>query len=146
MAKGRAKRTLPAASAAVWKVAADPLTLPEWWPRVVRVEGVSARSFTEVLQTERGRQVRADFRVTEQEQGRRRVWSQELEGTPFERMFASVVTEVRLQPQSPTETKVTVEVRQRLRGVQRLGGFLVSRAARRTVKAALDGLEEALAG
>ena len=146
MAKGRAKRTLPAASAAVWKVAADPLTLPEWWPRVVRVEGVSARSFTEVLQTERGRQVRADFKVTEHEQGRRRVWSQELEGTPFERMFASVVTEVRLEPKSPSETAVTIEIRQRLRGVQRLGGFMVSRAARRTTKQALEALEEVVTG
>ena len=146
MAKGRATRTIAAAPAAVWKVASDPLTLPDWWPRVVRVEGVSGRQFTQVLQTERGRQVRADFKVTEQEQGRRRAWSQELEGTPFARMFASVVTEVRLQPQSPTETKVTLEVRQRLRGVQRLGGFLVSRAARRNVKAALDGLEELVAG
>src|SRR4051812_13398213 len=116
MAKGRATRTLPAASAAVWKVAADPLTLPEWWPRVVRVEGVSARSFTEVLQTERGRQVRADFKVTEHEQGRRRVWSQELEGTPFERMFASVVTEGRLPPKSPPGTPGTIEIRQRPRG------------------------------
>src|SRR5882672_2407539 len=107
MARARVTRTLPAASAAVWKVAADPLTLPEWWPRVVRVEGVSARAFTKVMQTERGRQVRLDFKVTEQEQGRRRVWSQELAGTPFERMFASSVTEVRLQPKSPSETAVT---------------------------------------
>ena len=146
MAKGRASRTVQAAPAAVWKVASDPLTLPEWWPRVVRVEGVSARSFTEVLQTERGRQVRADFKVTEQENGRRRVWSQELAGTPFERMFASVVTEVRLKPQSPTETAVTIELRQRLRGIQRLGGFMVSRAARRTAKQALDALEEVVTG
>ena len=142
MAGAKVTRTLPAAPAAVWNVAADPLRLPEWWPRVVRVEGVSARSFTEVMQTERGRQVRADFKVTEQEQGRRRVWSQELEGTPFERMFASVVTEVRLQPKSPSETAVTIEIRQRLRGIQRLGGFMVSRAARRTARTALDALEE----
>src|SRR4051812_9195797 len=146
MAKGRATRTLPAASAAVWKVAADPLTLPEWWPRVVRVEGASARSFTEVLQTERGRQVRADFKVTEHEQGRRRVWSQELEGTPFERMFASGVTEVRVEAKSPSETAGTIQLRQRLRRIQRLGGFMVSRAARRTVRTALDALEEVVTG
>jgi uncharacterized protein YndB with AHSA1/START domain len=140
MAKGRVTRTLPAASAAIWKVAADPLTLPEWWPRVVRVEGVSARAFTQVMQTERGRQVRLDFKITEHEQGRRRAWSQELAGTPFERMFASSVTEVRLQPKSPSETAVTIEVRQRLRGIQRLGAFLVSRAARRNVREAMDAL------
>src|SRR3954469_17359722 len=117
MARARVTRTLPAASAAVWKVAADPLTLPEWWPRVVRVEGASGSAFTEVLQTERGRQVRADFRVTEQEQGRRRGWSQDLAGTPFERMFASSVVELRLKAKSPGETAVTLELRQRLRGV-----------------------------
>ena len=145
MAKARVTRTLPAAPAAVWKVASDPLTLPEWWPRVVRVEGASGQSFTEVLQTERGRQVRADFRVTEQEHGRRRVWSHELAGSPFERMFESSVTELRLKPRGPSETEVTLELRQRLRGIQRLGGFMVSRAGRRTLREALDALEQVLA-
>ena len=145
MARGKVTRTFGAAPSAVWKVASDPLTLPDWWPRVVRVEGASARGFTQVLQTERGRQVRADFKVTEQENGRRRVWSQELAGTPFERMFASAVTEIRLQPKSPSETAVTIELRQRLRGVQRLGGFMVSRAAKRTARAAMDALEELVA-
>src|SRR4051812_27394175 len=98
MPTARASRTIPATSAAVWRVAADPHALPRWWPRVVRVESVSAREFTQVMQTPRGRQVRADFRVTEQEQGRRRVWSQQLDGTPFEKYFASSVTEVRLAP------------------------------------------------
>ena len=141
MPTARVSRTVPAAPAAVWKVASDPLTLPWWWPKVVRVEGASARAFTQVLQTERGRQVRADFRVLEQEQGRRRVWEQQLEGSPFERVLARSVTELRLVPRGAAETEVTLELRQRLRGVSRFGGFLVARASRRQLREALEGLE-----
>jgi uncharacterized protein YndB with AHSA1/START domain len=143
MPTARASRTLPATSAAVWRVAADPQGMAQWWPRCVRVEGAKGRDFTQVLRTPRGREVRADFRVTELDQGRRRVWSQQLEGTPFERYFASVVTELRLEPHG-AETKVTLEQRQRLRGISRFGGFLTRRASRATLREALAGLEEAL--
>ena len=143
MPTARVSRTLPATSAAVWKIAADPHHLPRWWPRVARVEGVSRRDFTEVLRTPRGREVRADFRVTEEEQGRRRVWSQQLTGTPFEKYFTSVVVELRLAPQGD-ETTVTLEQRQRLRGISRFGGFLARRAARRTLREALAALEDAV--
>jgi uncharacterized protein YndB with AHSA1/START domain len=143
MPTARASRRLPATSAAVWKIAADPHTLPQWWPRVVRVEGVRGREFTQVMATPRGREVRADFEVTEQEQGRRRVWSQQLLGTPFEKYFASLVTEVRLKPDG-NETTVTLEVRQRMKGISRFGGFLARRAAKRTLQEALAGLEEAV--
>jgi uncharacterized protein YndB with AHSA1/START domain len=143
MPTARATRTLPATSAAVWRVAADPHQLPRGWPRVVRVEGVHSRDFTQVMQTPRGRQVRADYRITEQEQGRRLVWSQQLEGTPFERYFASSVTEVRLAPKGD-ETTVTLELRQRMRGISRFGGFMARRAARTTLRDALVALEQAL--
>jgi uncharacterized protein YndB with AHSA1/START domain len=142
----RVSRTLPAAPAAVWKVASDPLTLPWWWPKVVRVEGASGRAFTQVLQTERGRQVRADFRVLEQEQGRRRVWEQQLAGSPFERVLARSVTELRVVPRGTAETEVVLELRQRLRGVSRFGAFLFRRAARRQLREALEGLERRVAG
>jgi uncharacterized protein YndB with AHSA1/START domain len=147
MPRARASRRIPAAPAAVWKVAADPLSLPWWWPRVVRVEGAGGgRAFTEVLQTERGRQVRADFRVVEQDQGRRRVWAQELEGSPFERVFSSSVTELRVTPESATETTVTLELRQRLRGISRIGGPLAARAGRRQLREALAALERHVLG
>ena len=147
MPTARASRTLPAAPAAVWKIASDPLTLPWWWPRVVRVEGVSARHFTEVLQSERsGRQLRADFRVVEQDQGRRRVWAQQLEGSPFERVFTESVTELRLVPRGVAETEVVLELRQRLRGVSRFGGFMVTRASRRQLREALEALERRVLG
>ena len=142
MPKSRATRQLPASSAAVWRVAADPKTLPQWWPRVVRVEDVGSKAFTTVLQSPRGRQVRADYRVTEQEQGRRRVWSQEIAGTPFEKVFASSVTELRVQPEGQAETTVTLELRQQLKGISRFGGFLARRAGRKTLREALGALEQ----
>jgi uncharacterized protein YndB with AHSA1/START domain len=144
MPTAKASRTLPATSAAIWKVAAEPKELARWWPRCVRVESVRGRDFTQVLRTPRGREVRADFRVVEQDQGRRRVWAQQLEGTPFERYFTAVVTELRLEPRGD-ETTVHLEQRQRLRGVSRFGGFLTRRASKATLREALAGLEDALA-
>jgi uncharacterized protein YndB with AHSA1/START domain len=145
MPTARVTRTLPVSSAAVWRVAADPARLPEWWPRVARVEHGGSRAFTEVLQTPRGRQVRADFRVVEQEQGRRRVWEQEVAGTPFEKVLASAVTELRVQPAGEGQAKVTLELRQRMRGVSRFGGFLARRASRRTLRDAMSELERVVA-
>ena len=139
----RRRREVDAPLEEVWRTVGDPHHLPRWWPRVARVEGVSRRDFTEVLRTPRGREVRADFRVTEEEQGRRRVWSQQLTGSPFEKYFTSVVVELRLAPQGD-ETTVTLEQRQRLRGISRFGGFLARRAARRTLRDALAALEEAV--
>ena len=144
MPTARVSRTLPASSAAVWRVAADPYTMPRWWPRVERMEDVTPRKFTQVLRTPRGRAVRADFRVTEQDQGRRRVWRQELVGSPFERILASSVTELRVKPSGDGESDVTLEMRQRLRGMSRFGGFMARRAGRKTLREALDGLERAV--
>jgi uncharacterized protein YndB with AHSA1/START domain len=141
----RVSRTLPATSAAVWRVAADPYAMARWWPRVERMEGITARKFTQVLRTPRGRAVRADFRVTEQEQGRRRVWSQDLEGSPFERILLQSVTELRVVPTDDGEAGVTLELRQKLRGMSRFGGFMARRAARKTLREALEGLERAVA-
>jgi len=145
MATARVSRTLPATSAAVWQLAADPRSLPRWWPRVVRVERVAGREFTQVMRTPRGREIRADFRVTDQEQGRRRVWAQQIAGTPFEKYFASVICELRVQPNGD-DASVTLELRQRMRGISRFGGFLVRRAARQTLREALGALERELSG
>jgi uncharacterized protein YndB with AHSA1/START domain len=144
MPTARVSRTVPATSAAVWRIAADPYAMARWWPRVERMEGITARKFTQVLRTPRGRAVRADFRVTEQEQGRRRVWSQDLEATPFERILLQSVTELRVVPTGDGEAAVTLEMRQKLRGMSRFGGFMARRAARKTMREALDGLERAV--
>ena len=119
----------------------DPHHLPRWWPRVQRVEAVDRERFTEVLATDKGRSVRADFRVLESRAPEVRRFRQEVDGTPFERLLRSAETEIRLAPDGSGGTRVTLEIRQRLRGVGALGGFMVRRATRRLADEALEGLE-----
>lgn len=135
-------RTLAAPPEDVWAVVADPHHLPRWWPRVGRVEGVDERSWTQVFTTKKGRTVRADFRLLESEPPRRRVWTQELEDSPFERVLGEAVTAVTLSP-SATGTEVDLELRQKLRGFARFGRFFVRRATRGVLDEALDGLVRA---
>jgi carbon monoxide dehydrogenase subunit G len=136
-------RTIAAPAQELWDVICDPHHLPRWWPRVSRVEDVEQDAFTEVLKTAKGKVVRADFELVETDEHARRVtWAQRVEGTPFGRLLQAAETEVRLEPDTPQRTKVTIELRQLLNGVfPRFGGYMVSRAARATLEEALDGLE-----
>jgi len=143
----RASRTLAVPPAAVWDVVADPHHQPRWWPRVRRMEGVEDDRFTQVLATERGKGVRADFRIVERRDGTLVRWTQELPGTPFERLLDDAQTTVELAPaEAGAATVVAIECRQRLRGWSRLVPFLFRRAARRQLEEALDGLDRAVAG
>jgi uncharacterized protein YndB with AHSA1/START domain len=143
----RVSRTLAASPQAVWEVVADPWHQARWWPRVVRMEAVEDGRFTQVLGTARGRGVRADFRLLEEDAPRRVRWAQELEGTPFERLLAEAVTTVELAPaEGGDATEVAIELRQRLQGWSRLVPFLFARAARRQLAEALEGLEAAIVG
>jgi hypothetical protein len=96
-----------------------------------------------VLSTDKGRSVRADFRVLESAPTLHR-WAQELVGTPFERILAISETEVRLEP-AGRGTHVRIVRAQTLRGMARLGAFMVSRATERQLDEALSGLQELLA-
>ena len=137
----RRSRTLAAAPERVWDVVGDPHHLTRWWPRVSRVEAVSDEAFTEVLTSDRGRTLRADFRLIESQPGRRIAWAQEVEGTPFARVLRASETEVVLEPRDGGATEVAIELRQSLRGfLARVGAFMVTRAARNTLDDALDGL------
>ncbi len=145
----------------------DPHHLPRWWPRVNRVEAVEDDAFTEVLIGPSGKVVRADFKLLEVIGPQRIVWSQQVQGTPFERVLKSAETEVLLAEAGGGDardgeeyvgdgpaTEVTIELRQelqgfrgsgalslRLSGISRFGSPLVRRAALSTVEEALDGLE-----
>jgi uncharacterized protein YndB with AHSA1/START domain len=136
----RCSRTVADVPERVWETVSDPYHLPRWWPRVERVEAVTADRFTEVLATERGRSVRADFRVVESQAPARRSWEQELAGSPFERIMMAARTEVELAPNGGG-TRVTVVVRQQMRGTARFGGFMVRRATRHVLDEALSALE-----
>jgi uncharacterized protein YndB with AHSA1/START domain len=133
--------TVAAPPQAVWEVLSDPHHLPRWWPRVERVEEASPEAWTTVMRSSRGRAVRADYTRTDAHRPRRLRWRQELEETPFERVFAEAITEITLEPVDDGATRVELKAVQRLRGRSRLGGFMARRAARRQLDDALEGLE-----
>ena len=136
----RRTRTLAAPLADVWGIVRDPHHLPRWWPRVERVEGVDEHAFTAVLRSARGKVVRADYRVVAEEPWRRE-WSQQLAGSPFERLLREYRTVASLAV-SGDGTAVTLTVVSRGRGTARLGGFMMRRATRRLLDEALDTLAE----
>ena len=139
----RRSRTVPVPPDDVWAVVADPHHLPRWWPLTERVEAVDADAWTSVMRSDRGKVVRADYRVEASEPPRRLAWSQALEGTPFERLLREHRTEVALAP-GGGGTVVTLTVTQRGRGTARLGMWMMRRATRQRLDDALDGLEGAL--
>ena len=148
MPTARCHRVINAPLQELWDVVRDPHHLPRWWPRVSRVEDVEGDAFTEVLKTAKGKLVRADFTVVAvEEAGRRLIWAQQLEGSPFARLLESAETEVSLAAQGAAATQATIELRQSLTGVfPRLGGYMVRRAAAATLEEALDGLERISGG
>jgi carbon monoxide dehydrogenase subunit G len=134
-------RTLRATPEEIWAIVGDVYHLPRWWPRVTRVEGVDDDAFTQVLTTTKGVPVRADYRVVESAAPRVQRWAQQLVNTPFERVLAASEVEVRLEPEGDAATRVAVSLVQRLRGMSRLGSFMVRNAGRRQLDDALNGLE-----
>ncbi|HEY2719352.1 MAG TPA: SRPBCC family protein [Solirubrobacteraceae bacterium] len=142
MPAARRSRIVAAPLQELWELIGDPHHLPRWWPRVDRVEDVEGDDFTEVMRTAKGKLVRADFRVLQSDEREHSLtWEQQLEGTPFARLLSEARTHVTLEP-AEHGTLVTIELHQRLSGFfPRFGGFMVSRAAAKTIDEALDGLE-----
>ena|SRR5438270_4832406 len=145
MPRVRRERTVAAPPEDVWELVSDPYHFPRWWPLLARVEDASPRAWTMVLVTPGGKPVRADYTRVEFQPQRRSVWRQELEESPFERIFSSSVTEIELEPADTGTTRVVLTVTEKLRGRYRLGGWLVRRAARKRLTQALEGLEGAVA-
>ena len=137
-------RVVAAPADDVWRLVVDPYAMPRWWPKTQRVEGVHGGGWTTVLGSERsGRSVRADWRLESSRKPVRR-WSQELPGTPFERILARHVVEVETVPEDGA-TRVRLTIEQQPRGWARLAPFMLRRAAKRQADAALDGIERAVA-
>ena len=137
------RRTVQAAPAAVWELVSDPHHLPRWWPQVQRVEEVTDDAWTKVLRSPKGKTVRADYTRVEADPGRRVVWRQEVEESPFEAILNEAVTTVSLEPEQAA-TRVELRADQELAGRYRFGGFLLKRATRRQLDEALDGIERAV--
>jgi uncharacterized protein YndB with AHSA1/START domain len=137
----RVERTIDAKPEKLWRVVGDPHHLPRWWPRVQRVEQVEDDAWTAVMSTEKGRIVRADYRLLAFEPGRHRSWALEVEDSPFERFFTESVTELDVEPTDDGALHVQLALRQRPRGISRMAGWLFRRAGRRQLQEALDNLE-----
>ncbi len=140
MARVARSRTIDASGETIWAVVSDAHHLPRWWPRVTRVEDVNSSGWTEVLQTERGRPVRADFTLLEETPPNGRAWAQELSETPFERILAKAETRIDLEGDGQ-RTRVTLSALRKPRGLSRFGGFMLKRAIVDQLDEALEGLE-----
>ena len=144
------QRVVDASVARVWELVSDPYNLPRWWPRCVRVEDVGGDAgtrrarWTAVMETEKRRTVRADFRCVSAAKRERYVWEQELEGSPFERILAASSVQIDLAPAAGDTSKVSLRSVQKLRGLSRLGSPMMRGGSVRNLDAALDGIEAAL--
>ena len=105
--------------------------------------GEKRSRWTAVMETEKGRTVRADFRCVSSAQEERFVWEQELEGSPFERILAASSVQIDLAP-AEEGAKVSLRSMQKLRGLSRLGSPMMRGGSGRNLDAALDGIEAAL--
>jgi uncharacterized protein YndB with AHSA1/START domain len=162
-------RTISMPAGEVWRLVCDPYHMPRWWPRVERVEGVEGVLFTQVLRgSSSGRLVRADFERTERDDAQMRlVWAQQIAGTPFARVLSASQIELLVRPRmgmnESAGSDVTLTLTQTLprwfagppaerdarwdggsifsSSLGRLGSPMIRKAAVKTVKEALDGLE-----
>jgi carbon monoxide dehydrogenase subunit G len=149
MPKATRSRVIAADRRSVWEVVSDPYHRARWWPKVSRVEDVHERArgsgsqWTDVLTTASGKGVRAEFRCLWSRDQEGYAWEQQIEGSPFAKVLTSSVTSVALEDRGDG-TLVTIQADQRLRGLSRLGGFMLRRATAAQIEEALTGLERAV--
>jgi uncharacterized protein YndB with AHSA1/START domain len=141
----QSETVVPAPPEEVWSLVSDPARLPQWWPGVTRVEEVTPEAWTTVLSSPKGKSVRIDYTRVASDQGRRLVWRQEIEASPFERILASAATEVLVIP-ADGGTRVRVALDQRPRGWARFAPLQFRAAGKRQVQGAVKGLEEVFGG
>jgi uncharacterized protein YndB with AHSA1/START domain len=147
--KAKRSRVIAADRRSVWELVSDPYHRTRWWPKVSRVEDVHERTrgsgtqWTDVLTTASGKGVRAEFRCLWSREQEGYAWEQQIEGSPFAKVLKSSVTTVGLEDRDGG-TCVTIVVDQRLRGMSRLGGFMLRRATAAQLDEALSGLEQAI--
>lgn len=129
----------------VYDLISDPSRLPEWWPRVVRVEDVSGKAGAErtrwtcVLGADSGRMLRLDYRCTGATRPERYEWEHELEGTPYEAHLARQSVEARLVAEG-SGTLITLTTVNSLKGTARIAGFTMKKGQRGLLDEALSAL------
>lgn len=136
----RRSSTFPATPAELWEIVGDPFHLPRWWPGVQRVEGFDGTQFTQVLSTQKGKAVRADFSITANEERRTLAWDQHLEGTPFAKILKESSTAILLEGLDDSTTRVELSITQQLRGTKRMGAMQLRKMNKGRLDEALDGL------
>jgi uncharacterized protein YndB with AHSA1/START domain len=144
------RRRIAAPAGALWSIVSDPYHLPRWWPRTTRVENVTGgetkgQRWTQVLETKDGRGIRADYRCVSAASEERYIYEQQIEDSPFAKFLHGSRTEIRLDPNRST-TEVTLISEQQLKGLSRMGAFMMRRATKRTLSEALHGLERVAVG
>jgi len=149
MPKARRSRVIAADRRTLWELVSDPYHRTRWWPKVSRVEDVHERArgsgtqWTDVLTTASGKGVRAEMRCLWSRDQEGFAWEQQIEGTPFAKVLKSSATSIALADEEPG-TRVTIEADQKLRGMSRLGGFMLRRATGAQIDDALSSLERAV--
>jgi len=110
------------------------------------VEEAAPDAWTAVLTSANGRTMRADYSLEESEQPMLLRWRHEVEESPFERIMASSVTALEMEPAGEDSALVRLTARIQLRGFSRLGGVQVSRATKKQFDGALGRLQEPAEG
>lgn len=167
MPKVSEQRAVAMPAGELWQLVSDPRHLSRWWPRVERVEGVDGAFFTQMLRSSSGKLVRADFEVVERDDREMRiVWAQRIAGSPFAHVLSASTIEVSVRPAADLKVDAPAEVVLTLvhtpkrwfsrspalqhegaatelwtAAMGRLGSPMIRRAAAKTVKEALDGLQ-----
>jgi len=137
----RRERVVSAPRERIWATARDPDHLPRWWPKVTRVEDVGEEAWTTVMETARGKSLRADYTVLESVEPELLVWRHEIEESPFERIMSDSRYRLVLEPEGE-DTKVQLSHKVRLRGFARFGVIQIRLATRKTLDGALEGLAD----
>lgn len=139
------KKKLAATPEKVYDLVSDPARLPDWWPRVVRVEDVAGRPgaartrWTSVLGADSGRMLRLDYRCTGATRPERYEWEHELEGTPYESHLARQSVEARIAGQGDG-TEISLTTVNSLRGTAKIAGFSMKKGQRELLDEALESL------
>lgn len=151
MPKVTRKKTIPVPPETVYDAVSDPRRLPQWWPRVVRVEDVAGRPGNEwtrwtcVLAADSGRMLRLDYRCSDANRPGRYEWEHELEGTPFAQHLARQAIQIGIDP-AQDGSRVTLTAVHALRGTAKLAGFAMKKGQRELLDAALERLADVVAG
>ena len=113
---------------------------------MTRVEEASPTAWTNVLVSPKGKTVRADYSLVEEEEPARVLWRHEVQESPFERLLADSTVELALEADTGGGTRVRVTLDQRPRGWARFSPFQLRAAAAKQAESALDGLAGAPGG